>query len=51
MSGKSKKEKRDMVVRVLAIVMAVLLIGTVVASVLPLFGLAEEAPPQSSYYI
>lgn len=39
-----------MMIRVLAIVLAVLLIGTVVASVLPIFGLAEEeTPPRNSY--
>ena len=45
MSGKSRKEKRELWVRVLAIALAALLIGMIVAQVLPVFGLAEEAPP------
>lgn len=49
MSGKSRKEKRELWVRVLAIVLAALLIGMIVAQVLPVFGLAEEAPPRSNY--
>ena len=50
MSGKSRKERHDLMIRVLAIVLAVLLIGTVVASVLPIFGLAEAETPSRSDY-
>ena len=46
---KEKEQKQSRVIRVLAIALAVLLIGMVVAEVLPVFGLAEEAPARSHY--
>ena len=50
MSKQSRKEKpTSKAVRVLAIVLAALLIGMIVAEVLPVFGLAEAEPPRSSY--
>ena len=49
MSRKNRNQKRSVVVRALAIALAALLIGMIVAEVLPVFGLAEEAPPRSGY--
>ena len=49
MSKRNRKEKQSLAVRVLAIVLAALLIGMIVAEVLPVFGLAEAEPPRSSY--
>ena len=45
MSKRSRKEQekpQSMVIRVLAFVLAALLIGMIVAEVLPVFGLAEQ---------
>ena len=50
-SKKTRAERRQTLMRALAVVLAVLLIGTVVASVLPLFGLAEEAPARNEYLL
>ena len=49
MSKKSRKEKQSLTIRVLAIVLAALLIGMIVAEVLPVFGLAEAETPRSAY--
>ena len=52
MSKRSRKEQekpQSMVIRVLAFVLAALLIGMIVAEVLPVFGLAEAESPRSSY--
>ena len=47
--AKSKNERRDTMRRAVAIVLAVLLIGTILYSVIPVFGLAEEETPKTHY--
>ena len=45
----NRSRRKDKLVRALAIVLAVLLIGTILYSVIPVFGLAEEEAPRSRY--
>lgn len=49
MSGLNRKERKARLVRVLAVVLAVLLVGSILASVLPVFSAFAEGEARSSY--